>query len=177
MSGELFDLVNERDEVIGVTNKAESHVKALPYRVAAVFVFYGGKLLIQKRTPEKNGLIDHSVGGHVHQGEDYATAAIREMQEELGLVGPLNFIGKTYEDGHQFPLRHWLGLFEIEIGEAQYKALKLDLREMEYVKPMTLEEIAHTMHQHPSVFTGGFRCTLNLYIKHKNLPIAPVPTE
>jgi len=48
-----------------------------------------GDLLLQKRSMSKDigpGKWDTSVGGHVNPGEDVYSAAVREMDEELGIV-------------------------------------------------------------------------------------------
>jgi 16S rRNA (adenine1518-N6/adenine1519-N6)-dimethyltransferase len=47
-----------------------------------------GDLWLQKRSLRKDknhGLWDSSVSGHLDAGEDYATAALRELGEEIGI--------------------------------------------------------------------------------------------
>ena len=49
-----------------------------------------GRLLLQKRSTKKRiqpGRWDTSVGGHVNAREDVASAARRELEEELGITG------------------------------------------------------------------------------------------
>jgi len=95
---ELFDIVNEDDQVIGQASRSECHGDpALIHRVAHVHVFNRrGELLLQKRSQQKDiqpGKWDTSVGGHLDRGETYLHAARREMAEELGLTGvPLTFL-------------------------------------------------------------------------------------
>lgn len=89
---ELFDIVNEDDQVIGQASRSECHGDpALIHRVAHVHVFNRrGELLLQKRSLQKDiqpGKWDTSVGGHLDRGETYLLAARREMAEELGLTG------------------------------------------------------------------------------------------
>jgi 16S rRNA (adenine1518-N6/adenine1519-N6)-dimethyltransferase len=54
-----------------------------------VFVYNKrGDLLLQKRSLLKDacpGLWDSSVSGHLDAGEDYAPAAVRELEEEMGI--------------------------------------------------------------------------------------------
>lgn len=101
MSAELFDIVDENDEVIGQAPRSECHGNpALVHRVAHVMVFNRqGALLLQKRAESKDiqpGKWDTSVGGHLDPGEDYKQAAIREMHEELGIENiPLTFLYKS----------------------------------------------------------------------------------
>ena len=88
---EVFDVVNEADEVIGRATRDEVHGNpSLIHRVAHVLVFNSaGDLYLQRRAPDKDvqpDKWDTSVGGHVDAGEQYESAAAREMGEELGIV-------------------------------------------------------------------------------------------
>ncbi len=92
MSAEVFDVVNEADEVVGCALRAQVHGNPqLIHRVAHVLVFNSlGELFLQLRSPEKDvqpNRWDTSVGGHVDTGETYEQAARREMREELGIDG------------------------------------------------------------------------------------------
>lgn len=95
---EMFEIVDEQDRVVGIAPRSLCHGNpTLIHRVAHVLVFRpDGELLLQKRSRHKDiqpGKWDTSVGGHLDPGEDYRTAAIREMREELGLSGlPLTFL-------------------------------------------------------------------------------------
>jgi isopentenyldiphosphate isomerase len=95
---ELFDIVDEQDQVIGQALRSACHGNpALVHRVAHVLVFdRGDRLLLQKRSMNKDiqpGRWDTSVGGHLDPGESYLMAARREMREELGIEGiPLTWL-------------------------------------------------------------------------------------
>lgn len=97
-TGEIFDLVNERGEVIGQAPRRRCHGDpALLHRSIHVFVFNrAGHLFLQKRSAHKDiqpGKWDTSVGGHVDQGEGVEAAVTREMCEELGLIEqPVEFL-------------------------------------------------------------------------------------
>jgi isopentenyl-diphosphate delta-isomerase type 1 len=90
MSEEIFDVVNERDEVIGRASRREVHARDLLHRAIHVLVFNGrGEVFLQKRSLTKDsspGLWDSSTSGHVDAGEDYDACAVRELREELGLT-------------------------------------------------------------------------------------------
>ncbi len=92
MSEEFFDLVNGRDEVIGRATRREVHARGLWHRAIHVLVFdAAGRVFLQKRSLRKDsspGLWDSSCSGHVDSGEDYDTAAQRELGEEIGLHLP-----------------------------------------------------------------------------------------
>jgi isopentenyldiphosphate isomerase len=86
---ELFDVVNERDEVVGCRPRSEVHRLGLLHRATHVLVFNArGQIFLQKRSMRKDrqpGLWDSSASGHVDSGEDYDPCAVRELREEIGL--------------------------------------------------------------------------------------------
>jgi isopentenyl-diphosphate delta-isomerase type 1 len=89
MSEEIFDVVNERDEVIGRKPRSEVHRLGLLHRAVHVLVFNSrGEVFLQKRSMKKDrqpGVWDSSTSGHVDSGENYDAAAVRELREEIGL--------------------------------------------------------------------------------------------
>jgi isopentenyldiphosphate isomerase len=92
MNEEIFDVVNERDEVIGRQTRNEVHRLGLMHRAVHVLVFNAaGQIFLQKRSMKKDrqpGLWDSSASGHVDAGEDYDRCAVRELREEIGLQLP-----------------------------------------------------------------------------------------
>lgn len=91
-SEEWFDVVNDRDEVIGRELRREVHARGLWHRAVHVLVFNrAGEVFLQKRSHLKDlspGLWDSSCSGHLDSGEDYDAAALRELAEEIGVVLP-----------------------------------------------------------------------------------------
>src|SRR5216117_596164 len=89
MSEEIFDVVNQRDEVVGQAPRSEVHRRKLNHRAVHVLVFNGrGELFLQKRSMEKDcfpGAWDSSASGHLASGESYDSCAVRELGEEIGL--------------------------------------------------------------------------------------------
>jgi isopentenyldiphosphate isomerase len=89
MPEEIFDVVNERDEVIDRKPRREVHAQGLLHRAVHVLVFNSrGEIFLQKRSMKKDrqpGVWDSSCSGHVDSGEAYDETAIRELSEELGL--------------------------------------------------------------------------------------------
>ena len=92
MPEEIFDVVNERDEVIGQQPRREVHRLGLRHRAVHVLVFnLRGQIFLQKRSLTKDtspGRWDSSASGHLNRGEDYDACAIRELREEIGLSVP-----------------------------------------------------------------------------------------
>lgn len=91
---ELFDLVDENDEVIGRVTRGEANRNPkLIHRAAAILVFNKkGQLFLQKRSKTKDtypGFWTISASGHVVSGQTYRRTAIRELKEELGITDPV----------------------------------------------------------------------------------------
>jgi isopentenyl-diphosphate delta-isomerase type 1 len=86
---EIFDVVNEQDQIIGRQPRHEVHRLGLMHRAVHVLVFNAqGQIFLQKRSLTKDrqpGLWDSSASGHVESGEDYDPCAVRELREEIGL--------------------------------------------------------------------------------------------
>lgn len=89
MPEDIFDIVNERDEVIGRARRSEVHARGLLHRAIHVLVFNSrGEIFLQKRSLKKDrqpGVWDSSCSGHVDAGENYDQTAVRELREEIGL--------------------------------------------------------------------------------------------
>jgi isopentenyldiphosphate isomerase len=111
MTEEVFDVVNERDEVIDRQPRSEVHRLGLLHRAVHVLVFNSrGEVFLQKRSMKKDrqpGVWDSSASGHVDSGEDYDTCAVRELREEIGLAlartpERLFKIGECAETDHEF---------------------------------------------------------------------------
>jgi isopentenyl-diphosphate delta-isomerase len=88
MPEEIFDVVDEHDQVIGRKSRNEVHRLGLMHRAVHVLVFSpSGEIFLQKRSMKKDrqpGVWDSSASGHVDSGEDYDSCSIRELSEELG---------------------------------------------------------------------------------------------
>jgi len=98
---DIFDVVNDRDEVVDRASRKDVHTRNLFHRAVHVWIFNRrGQLLIQKRSASKDvhpNVWDCSTSGHVDSGEDYFTAVVREISEEIGLdpAPDLQMLGKT----------------------------------------------------------------------------------
>jgi isopentenyldiphosphate isomerase len=101
---ELVDVVDLDDAVIDTV--ARTRVRAENLRHRAVFVLVRssrGEVLVHRRSDTKDlwpGLWDLATGGVVTAGEGYDEAAVREIAEELGVVGavPERLGGGRFDD-------------------------------------------------------------------------------
>lgn len=110
---EMFDVVNEANQVIGRARRGEVHAKGLRHRAVHVFVLNKhGEIWLQQRSHLKdvNPLDwDSSAAGHLDAGESYAAAAVRELREELGIEAPTEHVADipaTEKTGWEFVELH-----------------------------------------------------------------------
>jgi isopentenyldiphosphate isomerase len=102
---EVFDVVDEHDQVIGREYRRDIHRRGLRHRAIHIFWMRAdGQLCLQRRSYAKDncpGLLSTSCAGHVDSGEDYLTAAVRELGEELGVsVAPSALMEIDYAPCH-----------------------------------------------------------------------------
>ena len=86
---EILEVVDEKNQVIGMASRWEIHQKSLRHRSVHIFIFNSkGDLYLQKRSPHKDQYPEHwdsSAAGHTDPGETPLDTAQRELMEELGL--------------------------------------------------------------------------------------------
>lgn len=95
---ERFPVVDEGDRVLREAPRSEVHGDNLLHRAVHIMISNeNGEILLQKRSPWKDRhprLWDSSAAGHVSAGEEYDSAARRELKEELGIDIPLEQVAK-----------------------------------------------------------------------------------
>jgi isopentenyldiphosphate isomerase len=116
-AGEVIDIVDEDDNVVGTAPRAVAYERGLRHRAAFVLVRDGqGRIFVHRRTDRKlvfPSLHDMFVGGVLGAGESYDEAALREAGEELGATGlpqPAHLFTFLYEDG---PRTWWSAVYEV----------------------------------------------------------------
>ena len=103
-SEELVDIVDKDDNVLYQCTRKEMRAQVLRHRAVFIAVVNSaGELLIHQRSAMKDlwpSWWDLAVGGVVSAGESYQAAALRELDEEVGVTGvPLVELGVgTYSD-------------------------------------------------------------------------------
>jgi len=156
MPEEIFDVVNERDEVIDRKPRSEVHRLGLLHRAVHVLVYNArGQIFLQKRSMKKDrqpGVWDSSSSGHVDSGEDYDTTAVREVWEEIGLrlakvPKRLFKINARPETDQEFV---WVYRCESE------GPFKLDPDEVEKGDWFSPEEVSRWTAEHPGEFASAF---------------------
>ena len=96
MDQELFDIVNNENNIIGQATRKEAHTKGLIHRSVMFFIFNRkGELFLNKRSTKKEfdpGTYSIVLGGHVTKGDSYEETVIREAKEEAGITTKPYFI-------------------------------------------------------------------------------------
>ncbi|MGJ8643848.1 MAG: 16S rRNA (adenine(1518)-N(6)/adenine(1519)-N(6))-dimethyltransferase RsmA [Luteolibacter sp.] len=164
---ELFDVVDDDDVATGTATRKEVHEKGLIHRAVHVFVLNKkGDLFLQKRSMLKDmnpGVWDSSVSGHLDAGEEYLSAALREVKEEVGIEG------KSAED-----LEHILsvkpseqtGWEHVQLFTTNHKGgIKYPAAEIDSVMPFPIEEIETWIASCPNDFSPAFRLLFGEYRK------------
>uniref|UniRef100_A0AAU2K4C2 NUDIX domain-containing protein n=1 Tax=Streptomyces sp. NBC_00049 TaxID=2903617 RepID=A0AAU2K4C2_9ACTN len=88
---EVLDVVDRDDRVVGQAPRGEVYARGLIHRCVFVLARDAqGRIFVHRRTASKlvfPSYYDMFVGGVLGAGEDYAGAALREAEEELGVHG------------------------------------------------------------------------------------------
>jgi isopentenyldiphosphate isomerase len=154
---ETFDVVNDRDEVIGQATRREVHERGLKHRAVHVLLFSPrSELFVQKRSATKDtfpGRYDSSASGHLDSSETYDACAARELREELGLEVPPTELVRRFkidaclETGWEFV---W-----VYILRGDYRP-RIDPTEIELGDFWGLDRVRETIARHPEQFAPSF---------------------
>lgn len=151
---EFLDVVNESDEIVGKASKQEIYEKSLTHRIVHVFVFNDkGEMALHVRS--KNSLFcplywDTAASGHVQSGESYKEAALRELDEEIGINAEVNLVYKDlyeYTDEYDDPsinkrgIQKGLKKFLATLKAVHNGPFKINPEEVEKAEFFSLEEI------------------------------------
>jgi isopentenyldiphosphate isomerase len=162
-------IVDENDQPVGSATKQDAWRHGLKHRIVRIMIEDGrGSVLLQMRAPDKDiypSCWDNSVAGHVDEGEDYDTAAYRELEEEVGITGKkLIEVGiyphnETVDDKifNQFNKVYKLTM-NVPLSE-----FRLEEGKITSVKWLTIPEAKKLVRDHPDQVTGGFKSVIERY--------------
>jgi len=169
INGELFDVVDEANQVIGQRSRGEVHAERLRHRAVHIFVFNKrGEIFLQKRSRWKDKQPrkwDSSAAGHVNAGDTYEITAPRELEEELGIQVPVELVGEIDACRNT-------GMEFVKIYRARHNGpFRLPPSEIECGGFFTIAQVAHWIAVRPEDFAKGFlECWRTLDAAQKLLP-------
>lgn len=162
-----IQIVDENDNPVGQSDMFEAHEKGLIHRVVRIMVENEkGEVLLQKRSPKMKrwpNCWDNSAAGHVDVGEDYLTAAKRELSEELGISNVTLEEVDTYFTDIKLgdaTLKRFNRLYKVKID---YTPHKLQASEVTEVKWLSLDEVKKLIEQEPELVTDGLHDVIKNY--------------
>jgi isopentenyl-diphosphate Delta-isomerase len=165
MNEEIFDVVDDADQVVRQAARSVVHAQNLLHRAVSIFVLKpDGRMLLQLRSDSKDqypGCYTSSASGHVDSGEDYETAAARELSEELSLELPVEYLAK-FPAGPDTAFE-FSALYQV-VTDAEPV---LDPGEIAGAEFLSLEEIASMIEASPEKFTPPFRVMFRWFCENR----------
>jgi isopentenyldiphosphate isomerase len=163
---ERLALANRDGTDAGSALRSECHKnRNLIHRAVHIIVEDGqGRLILQKRSTKKQiqpGKWDTSVGGHVLAGEAIHSAAVRELEEELGITGaePEPIYEYLWESPRE---REYVNTYRL----VWTGKVKSNPEEIDEVKAWSIDEVEGAPQ---GIFTPNFLHELNRYRIHRGL--------
>lgn len=166
--GEIFDVVDEQDQVVRQASRHDVHAQKLRHRAVHIFVFnHRGHLFLQRRSRWKDVhplTWDSSAAGHVEAGQTYDATAPREVAEELGVKADCERIGEIpacTETGWEF----------VHLYRAKHDGpFRLAPAEIDSGDFFTLDQIRHWTQARPEDFASGFLECFRIFDAQRSRP-------
>jgi len=169
MAYENVILVDIDDNMIGTMEKMAAHRTGKLHRAISVFIFNSkGDMLLQKRASHKyhsGGKWSNACCSHPRPGEMTEDAAVRRLEEEIGLQCDLD---------HAFSFTYHAAL-DNGLHEHEYDHVYIGVTDMVPVPNTSeVEECAHlspgeverTIFRNPQLFTPWFRICFERVMEH-----------
>lgn len=163
---EYVILVDETDKELGVMEKMEAHQKGVLHRAFSVFIFNAnGEMLLQQRALSKYhsaGLWTNTCCSHPRPGENIADAALRRLNEEMGLSVPLamktSFIYKAAFDNQL--TEHELDYIFTGISTTDPQINPEEVNAFKWLSPHQVQEAIKAA---PHQFTAWFKIAMEQF--------------
>ena len=165
---EIFDIVDENGNPTGETvERSCAHANGIRHRTAHVWIAREimGKwqVLLQKRSLSKDsfpGCYDTSSAGHIQAGDEPLESALRELEEELGIMTApeqlkfagtfriqyeSEFHGKVFRDNE-------IAFVYVYLGQVDLDEITVQEEELECVEWFDLDEVHRECMAHNQKF-------------------------
>jgi isopentenyl-diphosphate delta-isomerase type 1 len=171
-------LVDENDVEIGTAEKQKAHQEGLLHRAFSVFIYQNDKLLLQKRHSHKYhsaGLWTNTCCSHPYPNEDIKTAAVRRVQEELGIslsldslieLGVFHYTEQVGNNLIENELDHVFIVRMPENNRSEQFRFDFNQNEISEVKWITIQELQLDLQKNPDDYSvynikyGGLYATM-----------------
>lgn len=158
MIEEYLDVIDEADNVIGCEKRGRIHKIGLLHRGIHVFLFRAdGKLLVQRRHSNRETeplALDCSVSEHVKSGENYRTAAMRGLSEELGItiveLQPVIKFRLKYGETDNM-------ISQLYEGNVEAGMIQMNISELENIYFFNLDHLLQMIDQDEDTFSQWFK--------------------
>ena len=164
---ERIQIVDENDQPTGAATRQEAWAKGLHYRLVEILIEdENGNVLLQKRSMNKlsyPGCWTVAASGHVDEGETYEATAPRELQEEIGISTPLEYLGTFFlhMDVGDKTINQFNGVFHGTVPrDTQFTLQPEEVSEVRWISREELQKEAATS---PENFTPAALETLRRY--------------
>jgi isopentenyl-diphosphate delta-isomerase len=153
-------LVDPNDKEIGMMEKMEAHEKGLLHRAFSLFIFNSkGEWLLQQRAWGKYhspGLWTNACCSHPRQGETSQAAAMRRLQEEMGMYCQAR---PVFQFLYRSEFSNTLIEHELDHVLIGYSdtAPKPNPKEVAGYRYVSLADLEYELKQYPTNFTVWFR--------------------
>lgn len=165
---DMYQVVDEQDNVVGHKKRADIDWQDDIYRIAALWLINSkGQILMAKRVDTKDkdpGKWGPSAAGTMEQGEEYESNIYKEAEEELGLTG-LRFDKSIKQRFHE-PRQAFCQWF---VGYCDFPAesFKLQEDEVDKVEWVDIEQVKKDARNNPNKYVASILLALEVL---DNLP-------
>ncbi len=162
---ERLQVVDKNDRPIGATTRENAWSNGLILRHAYIVLRDSNdNFLLQQRSQYKKsspGQWTWAATGHVDEGEDYKTAAKRELFEEIGIKTKLTKVGKIHSSHpNEFGIIDCF--ITIYTGKIDHETnIIIDPQEVEAIRWFSPREVEKLVNMTPSKVTYNMRRTYN----------------
>ena len=165
---ETFSIVNKKDEhLMTVHSKDHLHKNGGYHRAIHVLVeVFGGLFILQKKSKgtENGGKWSSAVSGHVRYSEGYEEAAIREMNEELGIKADRRDLNKIAKIGPSKKTDNEFVTIFTYLMDPRNEKLKLDEKEVDEIVVSKLSDVIEDVEAHIDEYSPAFIEVFNAFL-------------
>jgi isopentenyldiphosphate isomerase len=160
----LYQVVNEKDEVIGHKQREEIDWEKDIYRIAALWLTNSkGEILIAQRVHTKDkdpGKWGPAAAGTLEKDETYESNIYKEAEEEIGLTGIS--LSKGPQQRFQEPRQAFCQWFT-GVSDKRPDEFTLQADEVEKVRWINPKELKDDVADHPDKYVPSMAYVLELF--------------